>query len=206
MTLPRLERYLARLPDGWASYPECTIKATLVQAAFAAIPEGSMGRLPAPLLARASERVLSTSWAPEVEMIAIIHAAVDLRSETPGGEAALWEQVTQENVALFQRKEYRPLIRAGNPGRAIEHLSRSWNLFHRGTTFECLETTPGRVVLLHTYPHLLFPSLALRMRSASLQGILIACGATDADMREEALGPGRTRYVATWAVTDDEGE
>ncbi len=198
VTLPRLERYLASLPDGWASFPECMAKATLVHGALAMVPERVRSRLPAPLLARTAEPPLPTAWAPEVEMIAMVHAAVDLRG--PGGEAALWDEIAQANVALFQRREYQPLLRAGDPGRAIEHVSRSWHLFHRGTTFEALESAPGRAVLVHAYPPPLFPAVALRLRRASLEGVLLACGAQRTAVAQEALEPGRTRYVATWAI------
>lgn len=197
MTLPRLERYIAALPDGWASYPECAAKATLLHGALEMIPEDARGRLPVPLLARVAEPALPTAWAPEVEMIAMVHAAVDLR-----GAPALWDEVVQANVALFGRREYQPLVRTGDPARVIEQVSRSWRLFHRGTTFECLETAPGRAVLVHGYPPPLFPAIALRMRRASLEGVLLACGATGTDVHEEALAPGRTRYVVTWAVAD----
>jgi len=196
--LPHLERYLAELPDGWASFPDCVAKATMLQQTKKLLPAGFDDVVPEPILRRLSEEAPPTAWAPEVEHIAFVLAIVDLRAHAGRSPESMWTELAEENRKLMARREYRALLQTGAPERMFRQLEQGWHRFHRGTEFVCVEATPRSARLELRFPPALLPELALRMRVASIHGVLRACGVEGLDVEHWLVEPGRARYRVTW--------
>ena len=75
---PRVARYLAGLPNGWLSHPECECKATLYREALAALPRrlDTTGLDPL-VVSYVEEPPPMTSWVPEVVSSAVYLAIAD---------------------------------------------------------------------------------------------------------------------------------
>lgn len=195
----RIDAYLRSLPAGWESFPECEAKGWLL---FGMREMGGHTlELPPQLEVRLSQGALPvTAWLPEVELVAMLLAVHDARVVTPGDEQALWEEIRAENVALFERPEYRALIIRGAPMKLLRHVGSRWNRFHRGTELELIEASDRAAVLDLSYPEGLFPIEALRMRTASLRGVLDACEVRDPAATVEEIAPGKARYSLRWGA------
>jgi len=196
--LPHLERYLAELPDGWASFPDCVAKATLLQQTQALLPEGLDDAVPERIARRLAEEAPPTAWVPEVEHIAFVLAIADLREHAGRSRESLWAELSEENRKLMARREYRSLLQTGAPERMFRQLEQGWHRFHRGTEFACTEATVASARLELRFPPTLLPELALRMRVASIHGVLAACEVESLDVDYELVQPGLARYHIAW--------
>jgi len=61
-----------------------------------------------------------------------------------------------------------------------------------------VEATAGRATLELRFPPGLFPIESLRMRTASLSGVLDACEVGDSEAVVDEVGPGHARYSLRW--------
>jgi hypothetical protein len=155
--LPLTHAYLADLPDGLASYPECRAKASMVRFVAGRLPAGGLPDLPAPIASLLHDPPPATSWVPEVHYNAASLAAADLVGCDAEGFHAFWQGVMED---MIRSPLYRMILGMVSPSGLLTTAAKRWGLFHVGTRLTASTTDEGLTLGLPHPPHLLNRALA----------------------------------------------
>src|SRR6266704_1402888 len=154
-----MERYLAGLPAGLDSFPECVAKGSVLRSTLFQQPVDQLvARLPEPLRLLVVDPPVDSEWMSEVRFAAIYHAVVDLRAFS---EADLLAWARERNRALFRNPAYRILMAVSSPATLLRGASMRWSNWHRGTTLEIEGILDDGVRALLRFPPGLFDDLML---------------------------------------------
>jgi hypothetical protein len=158
-SLPRVAAYLAPLPAGAASHPECLAKAGLLRSALADRPLGRehVEALPAPVRQVIACPPLDGEWVPDVHLICVLLAIADAYGMTDA-EYLAW--LRDLNARMFQTV-FKQLMNAPAEG-LLRHVSERWSFFHRGSSLAVTHLSPGGATVHMAFPPRLFHGLALR--------------------------------------------
>lgn len=195
--LEAVEAYLAPLPEGLDSYPECGMKGATVRAYLGGLPAFTLSPdLPEPIAALFHRPPKSSAWVPEVVCHALItYVAFDVL----GGEQAYLEHVHRTNYALFTSLAYRVLFKVLSPKQIVTQASARWDVFHTGTTLEPVGKIgrKGGKLAMRGPPHHWSPLLS-RGYASSFRAAAEAGGARDVGFEITADGPGGWIFDARW--------
>lgn len=185
---PTAEAYEASLPDGWASYPACRARASLL-AGLAGI--GVLEGLPAPLEAWVA-RLARETWIPEVVHVGVIVALRDVRFR-PGstGEDDFVAWLTKLN------REVMPYLPGEAPEGVLRRLTGTFAALHEGTTLVLTDAGSGHARLEAGHPPNVFPPLMRRCRRVAMLAYLSRAGAVQPDAIERDV-PGGSVAEITW--------
>ncbi|MEM6993057.1 MAG: hypothetical protein AAF721_21270, partial [Myxococcota bacterium] len=192
-----LEAYLARLPKGLDSYPQCTAKASLLGMALESAELAEESSLPDALRSVFAAPPPVSTWVPEVVFNAATVAAYDWAF---GGKAvgAFEQRVCDFNLALFRKPLYRILYAFISPTRLAKESAKRWPAFHRGTSLRIVELAEGKGVLELEFPEHLFDPLVLRAFKSAWRASLLATGAEQVRSLLDDATTSTARYVVRW--------
>jgi hypothetical protein len=194
--LPRLARYVAGLPDGLASHPECKAKGSLVRSLLEEQSRADLvAALPGSLRPLALDPPMGSEWIPEVQFVGLIHAVADLR-RMRDGDVLAWSR--ERNRALFRNPAYRILVSVVSPARLIRFAGARWGAFHRGSTLSVEDATDTSVRFLLEFPQGLFDPLALGAYGEAFAAALEASHANDPEVRVDAADATSAEYLVSW--------
>lgn len=128
------DAYLEQLPNGLASYPDCTARLEIFMVLLDRIPKERWH----PRFAAAIERYLMDvrrAWVPEVLCSTI---TMMLRDQLDSDEA-LQTVAYAESLALYKRPLYRALMMVLSPTLLAMGTARRWGATHRGTELEAVK-------------------------------------------------------------------
>jgi hypothetical protein len=145
---PRLVDYLADLPAGILSYPECQAHAGLLGAVLAAMPRHEVEPRPDPFVAALLQPSRST-WIPEVRFHAALLAIADGESMSDAGFLT-W--VRAGNAAAYRGLVYRALMAMISPAQLLERAASRWDAFHRGSRLSVTSLGAGEVRVQLSFP------------------------------------------------------
>ncbi len=155
--LKRVEAYLASLPKGLDSHPDCLVKASLQRTALEYLcpPPELVQALP-PALASSLKGLATQSdpWFPQVHSVALSLAVADHRNL----DGPAWTAFVREgNRRVFNGFGMRLLFAVATPSQLVFAGRVKWNTLRKGTRLEAEATSPhGARVRLHM-PQRLFP-------------------------------------------------
>ena len=116
-----MERYLAGLPAGLDSFPECLAKGSVLRSTLVQQPvERLATRLPASLRPLVTDPPVDSEWMSEVKFVAIYHAVSDLQGLSDD-EVLSWAR--ERNRALFRNPAYRILMAVSSPATSLSFVS-----------------------------------------------------------------------------------
>lgn len=191
---PSLERYVADLPAGLASHPECQVKGAALRSMLDLLGDHAIPELPFVAEYRA-HGVLPSVWYPEVHLATLALAA---RAYAFPTDAALLDRVFDANLEMFQSKLYYRLMALLSPGGLLKRGPTNWLQFHRGTRFVVHEIREREAQASLEFPARLFGALHARIFAKAFEAALHFNGATAAKLEVESLRPTEVRYRATW--------
>ncbi len=191
-----VESYLASLPAGLDSYPDCQQKASVFRVFLAGIrPESFSARLPPTLATLATSPPPVNLWLPEVHAHAVFIAA---REAAFADDEAYERFAYRQNAALLESPLYSILFKFVSPERVIRGAPSRWGHFHRGMTLVPEMSEPGRAALrLQASPGLLPPLLA-RCYGTAFRAALEAAGAKHVSVELTPIESRAFRYAASW--------
>ncbi len=195
--LPSVDSYLARLPLGVDSHPECQVKASLVHNAMGSLRIGPEFKLP-----QAVRKLLDTPppvsvWVPEVHFNIAMLAILDAHFG-PRNLSGYQEWIYEQNRKLFRTPLYRAVFLVMSPERLLHGLEKRWESFRRGSMLRQVRLAEREVELRLTSPeHLYVPLLVQGMREAVRAGIDSA-GALRSQVTGEIVSPTEIVYRLTW--------
>jgi hypothetical protein len=169
--MPLMSDYLAALPDGLDSYPECTAAASMAtfnkQARKVILPGEGVPPAIADMLTR---RLLDTEWVPEVHYHAMALAIADHHGIDAAGFKDFWFDVMK---LIMASAPYRFMFRLLSGEQIVRASAARWRKFHRGPFELDAKADDGVARIVLTYPpHLINEALAL-----GYEGVFAAYGA-----------------------------
>ena len=194
---PQLAEYIARLPDGLDSYPECKAKGTMILTALEGHDLAPVtDHLPARVVELVRDPPSSGLWVPGPMSDAIFYAVVDTFYPTQA-EAFEWTRVRTRKAA--QSKLYRALARVTSPKTLLRMANAAHGLFQRGTDLEATYGTDEATLTLTHPPHL-HGGLNHRVNCPMFEEILLGAGAGQARVEMVESTPERAVYEAKWTT------
>lgn len=161
---PRFAAYVDGLPQGLDSHPECITKASLALMLVRGIPQPppSPQEVPDPLR-RYLSAPPSGMWVPEVEAMALSLLVADHYRMTDRQHR---EWIKARNRGFFSSLMYRAVMSFLSPQSLMTKATARWAAVHRGSTFTVKFVGPRDVDGILTFPHRLFPKIALEQLTA----------------------------------------
>jgi hypothetical protein len=191
---PRLERYLAGLPDGLASYPQCQVKGSVFRSLFDGVDLDPAPLAP-PLRQLLEDPPIASEWIPEVHLWALLFAAADQRRMDA---EAIRSWIYQRRRQLFEGAVYRFLMALVPPATLVRTSAMRWGAFHRGTVLEAGGVADDGARLHLAFPSGLFDSQALDALTAVVRAALDASRARGAEVEVEEATATTARFRASW--------
>lgn len=196
--LERMERYVAGLPDGLDSYPECLAKGSVLRSTLLQQPvEQIAARLPAPLRLLVTDPPVDSEWLSEARFVAIYHAVADVRGYSDA-DVQSWSR--DRNRVLFRNPAYRILMAVSSPATLLRGAAMRWANWHRGSTLEVDGILDVGVRATLRFPPGLFDDLMLKsFGEAFVAGLELARAKAPAST-VELVEPGAARYLVSWGA------
>lgn len=172
MELPRTTAWLAGLPLGLDSYPECQVKGSLLRRLVKSQSlQPHIQLLPPELVPWFDTPPLVSAWVPEVHLFAMLHALRDLVFDEP----ALHAFVSSGIARMISSPLYKIMFLVVTPTRLLYGIGRRWDQFHRGTTMTASDL--GDVIDVHVeHPPHLYSSTIRGLTAATFLTAVTAAG------------------------------
>jgi hypothetical protein len=195
IALPRVAGYLARLPAGVDSHPECVAKAALLRRALGQRPlsRDHVSTLPKALRELVACPPLDGETVPDVWLAAVLLAIADVYQMS---DPEYLDWIRELNSSMFNTL-FRLLMKVVSPEHLVRRAAERWKVFHRGSSLAIVEVTRGRCVAQLEFPHLLFHGLALRQFAPVFEAAIQMC---DPRGRVElgAFDATQALFIARW--------
>ncbi len=189
--------YLSTLPNGVASYPECSVKASVLRHNVASKGFGPEIELPPAVRKLVDSPPPVTEWIPEVHfnvaMLAIHEVHFGGRSVD---EYRAW--VYAQNRKLLAAPLYRVLFAVLSPERLLRGIEKRWGAFRRGTEFSVVVEAPGRAELRIRSPAFHYPAPMTLGMSMALQAGLDSAGARNSLVEVVSHSSTECVFSARW--------
>ncbi|MCA9641671.1 MAG: hypothetical protein H6718_09900 [Polyangiaceae bacterium] len=191
----RLTSYLGSLPNGLESYPECTVKTSLLRGLLAACPPLDDLQVQGPLRELLLDPPGANAWIPEAHFVAA-HLAIadDLELSTED----MLQRTYQANKALTGSAMYRALASVASPALLLRGAKAGWGLIHRGVHLT-LHAEKARARLVLTHPPHLYNSLAHESAAWGFRAVVEAAHGREVQAVLEQSMPTGASVLVAWA-------
>jgi hypothetical protein len=189
------------LPSGLDSYPQATVKGSVIRAMFPDTERSRFpprGLIPAPAEEHIHLPPAVTDWIPETHQSALIGAVFDTRFRGAGGLPAFDAWAIERNRALLRGPLYRIMFLVLSPERILSGAQERWGAFHRGSQISVVTREPRSTVARLAHASNLFSEHAIRWFACSFQVAVEAGGAKNARVEAEVESATSTRFHAAW--------
>jgi hypothetical protein len=180
--LPNMSTYIAKLPRGLSSYPDCQLRANIHEDILSDFPKlADEDRLPKPVRDYLNNPNTG-DWLREVVGNALILAVRDTQFET---DEAFLNWCRKNMSRLFAKPLYRIVMNLFSTSLLIMGATKRWDTFHMGSQLlaKPAKKINGRLqtIGILTYPQNLFSGLVVPQLGATYLAAL------DANKAEEPL-------------------
>jgi len=196
-SLPSVQAYLARLPEGVDSYPQCMIKAAPLvdQLAMKPLPDALLGELPERVVELVRNPPMVSAWIPEVVAMTYSISIRDCFFPPGVGDVAYEAWAYERNRRMLSTRLYRALFLLVSPDRLFKQIGPRWSRMRRGSELEVLEHRAGFVRLQTRYPPYLHDdSVALGMKGA-FRAVAELAGAKDVRAERPKVSETTTEFT-----------
>lgn len=180
--LERVDRYLASLPRGLSSHPDCVSKASNLTFQLVHRPAPALRQLPEPVRRVLEDPPLPSTWIPTTVFVA---ATLAIEAHHGITDETLAIESTEE---MLKSKLYGLSLKMLTPSMILRAGAATWGLFHRGSRL--VSHKNGDVLEARmSFPSGLFPLEMLRGYAAGFQCVTRASWKKDARVRLVDSGP-----------------
>jgi hypothetical protein len=192
---PRLAAYLAQLPEGLRSYPECQARGSIFRQLLESRPLRAVreGAIPEALRQLGNSPPLDGDWLPEVWLGSVCLAIADLHGMD---DAAFLSWVGPTNKRLF-KGFHGFVISLISPDIAIRQGGGYWKMFHRGTSVTTHNLDRHLWAVRMTFPPRLFSGLLVAQYAPVFRaGLQLKTPSMRVELKEE--GDEFALFHASW--------
>lgn len=192
---PTLASFVARLPNGLASYPQCKIRGSLVHSMLQTrtIERPEQG-LPEELVELIRHPPVYSAWVPQVHGRAILRVVYDEHFAAPE-RYATWAYESQKK--LFSGPLYRILFWGISPERLMRMAVTRYEHFHVGVSMTLQAGPKGGAAMLR-YPPDLFDSLDHLATLEGFRAALELAGAAKVRTEVAENDASSARLIVEW--------
>lgn len=191
---PHAARYIAALPQGLASYPQCLVKGAVIrgflETAPALFPKAGLDD---ELRALVENPPLPNEWFPEAHFNALMTAHQELLPR-----ATYDDWVYRRNRRLLESSLYRMLFLVISPERLFTGMPGRWAAFRRGTEFLLVEHGKGHATTEVRFPAKLHDARTLRNLCIACRAACDAAGGRGTASTLTLVEPTRGRVSIRW--------
>ncbi len=193
---PRAERYLARLPHGFGSYPECLVRASVfrVFTESRSLRRFPWDQAPAGVGAMLRTPVPHDAWLPEVQVMSSILTIADHHAL---GDAEAVQWLHEASASLLGNRMYRALLSLASPTLFVKVAPKRWLDFHRGTGIGITQNGDAAHLTLR-FPPFLHGELILRGLGEGFRVAFSMSRARDTQVELVTMTPRSAEYRLTW--------
>ncbi len=195
---PRVDAYLAALPAGVDSYPECRVKSETLRDLLERLILADVKQSPIDLAMLACNE---TVWLPEVQANTLLHLSRDTIFES---DTAFMAWSRENMLRLWARPTYRLLMYMAPPEEAALGAAKRWSTFHTGSWLAAspMARRGGRntITLTLTFPPRLFDAYLLEYLGVVYRTVLDSTRAKDGLMHVRPLADTKAEFLASWAA------
>ncbi|MBV1860721.1 MAG: hypothetical protein KUG77_20065 [Nannocystaceae bacterium] len=195
---PATAAYIARLPQGLDSHPECLSKASLYRSTLEGrpFPRAAAQALPPELRQLVLHPLPVTAWVPEVRSLALAMAHLDACcSSLDDFERSCYLRQRR----LFDGPLYRVAVKLATPSLLLRTAARRWTTLHRGTTLVVKTNEPGRADLSMEHPPHLWDEPTRLALTSGLRALLDLCGARNGTIDVDEASATHMKLIGTWS-------
>ncbi|MBK6512604.1 MAG: hypothetical protein IPM79_37255 [Polyangiaceae bacterium] len=193
-TFPIAAAYVARLPAGLASHPDCQVKGSVLRGLLDSTPIAfETPGLPGELADLVRTPPLPSDWIPEVHFNALMLAHED---RIPHDIFREW--VYSRNRKLLSSNLYRMLFFLITPQRLFMGMANRWKAFRRGTELVMRDHGKNHANVEVRYPLRLYELHALTNLTVAVTAALDAAGGQDTSVRLLSHDDRTAQIAATW--------
>ncbi len=162
---PELATYLASLPQGLDSHPECTVRSATMRTAIDLLDLESTEGLPEPVAALVADPPHRSHHIPEAHNLCFFSWLRDERFDGEEGYLTFTDAVFHRFYAM---PLYRVAFMMGRPEQVAASSSRIWSFVRKGTHLEVMRRAEEVAWLRVSYPPYLFDALHGRVLARGL--------------------------------------
>ncbi len=196
---PLTAHYLASLPNGLASYPECLVKSDAHDGLRDGFPQIAED-LGLPTVVRQFFRgEYHDEWMPETLGSTVVHL---VRDACFADDHTHYDWCYQNNGKLFKKPHYRVLMALLSPTLLLTNAAKRWATMHQGSTLVAqpvrrTDTQLCCTTLLH-YPSGMFDELDLRNIASGYRAALDCSRAKNPATEIHRRNDGDAEIMVTW--------
>jgi len=194
---PRVASYLASLPQGLASHPQCTAKGSAVRRILCSKPVGALepGALPQPVIAPLLKPPSHREWISEALPWCAIFAIGDYHRMD---DTAFLAWGRDAFSSTFQNPVFRFFMSLASPELLLDLGSSQFGAMHRGSKLSTERGQGWASRLTLEYPDRLFNEAALKMLAVAFQVGFEQSRAEDCSLALADWSPTVAHYDARW--------
>lgn len=196
---PQLAAYLAALPQGMSSYPECVLRASNMlpfMSTKGPSPLAGIEReLPEPLQRLIAAPPPNSAWLPEVHLYSFLLANVDQARMTDDAYEA-WVLATCQK--LYSGLLYKLVMSFVSRENVVEVAGSRWATQHRGTTLTMRSLDRDHIRCRLDFPPRLMSPLILKGYRSVLLAVWQLVEARGLQMRVVETSETMAEYETTW--------
>jgi hypothetical protein len=191
-----VDAYLASLPRGVASYPECQHKGEPLDVWLRQSPIRDLARLVPPQVAVLLDRNRPIpNWVPDVHAHVLYLA---MRQVHFADDAAFLAHARAVNRVVLETPASRLLFWAASPRGMMRAAGVRWGNLHQGSTLEVRAARDHSVDATLSFPRNLYPELILRANATGFALVLENAGARDVEMQLRTVTPTHGFFTGRW--------
>jgi hypothetical protein len=191
-----VDAYLASLPRGIASYPECQHKGEPLDVWLRKSPTRDLARLVPPQAAILLDRNRPIpNWVPDVHANVLYLA---MRQAHFADDASFLAHAREVNRAVLETPANRLLFWAASPRGMMRAAGVRWGSLHRGSSLEVRNARENSVDAALSFPRALYPELILRANGTGFALVLENAGARNVEMQLRTVTPTHALFTGRW--------
>lgn len=194
---PATAAYIARLPHGLDSHPDCRVKASLYRSALEGrpIPRAAIDALPPRLQSLVLSPAPVTAWIPEVQSLALLTVHLDACCSS---DEDFERSCYLRQRRLFDGPLYRAVVKLATPNLLLRTAALRWGALHRGTTLVVEKNERGIAHLSMEHPPHLWDEPTRLALTAGFRALLELCGARNGVVEVAEASATHMRLVGRW--------
>lgn len=192
---PGLAAYLAGLPSGIDSHPQCLAKSSLLRAVIDEVggPRRIQG-IPAELARHIAEPEPPNAWIPEVIYVAAHFA---LQGESGIGDDEMLALTFRANKKLTESRMYRALAMVASPELLLRGAQVGWKVLHRGVSLR-VHASERHAEITVRHPVGLWTELAHRSAALGFSAVITAARGRDPSVEVTESRKDGARFALRW--------
>lgn len=194
-----VEKYLASLPDGVDSYPDCRATGATFRNLLSAVSLPLDAGLPAVLEKWIRAHPSENEWVPVVHLCAFHSAVFDFMFAQKGGMDAYVEWTYERNKSMLSAPAYAPVLAAGSPELLLTAYRARWSVFYRGCMLDVMGATKTSMSLRLSYPAYCWPEVSRHSLVAAFRAGITLMNAKGLLVSSSEISPRVSQYDLRWS-------